>query len=72
MKFMKSLTLAFCAATLLASLSIARADDKKACCAATVDAEKKCEHKCCTKAAEEGKICKKCHPDDKTKAEDKK
>ena len=46
-------------------------EDKKPCCEATVDAEKKCDHKCCQKAAEKGKICKKCHPDDK-KADDKK
>ena len=33
-----------------------------ACCDATVDAGKKCEHKCCTKAAYKGKVCEKCHP----------
>ena len=50
---------------MLASFSIARAEDKKPCCEATVDAEKKCEHECCQKAAEKGKICKKCHKDAK-------
>ena len=33
----------------------------------TVDAGKKCDHKCCQKASEAGKVCKKCH-----KSEDKK
>ena len=57
----------------LGHLSLARAEDKpakKACCDATTVAEKSCEHKCCQKAAEAGKICKKCHPD--AKKDDKK
>lgn len=73
MKLIKSLTMTLCAVALLATLSLARAEDKpakKACCAATVEAEKSCDHKCCVKAAEAGKICKKCHPD--AKADDKK
>jgi len=61
MKLVKSLmlaavALAFCTNGLLA------ADDKKPCCEATVDAGKKCDHKCCVKAANDGKVCEKCHP----------
>jgi hypothetical protein len=74
MKLIKSLTVGLCAVALLASLSIARAEDKKeekkACCEATVEAGKKCDHACCKKAAEAGKTCKKCHKDEK-KAEKK-
>lgn len=46
-----SLALAFCSSSLLA-----------ACCDATTEAGKKCEHKCCVKAADKGKVCEKCHP----------
>ena len=56
MKLVKSLvlaavTLAFCSSSLLAG-----------CCEGTVEAGKKCEHKCCVKAAKAGKVCEKCHP----------
>lgn len=68
MKFIKSLTLAVCCAAILGSLSIARAEDKKPCCEATVEAGKKCDHECCKKAAEKGKVCKKCHKDEKKEA----
>ena len=62
MKSVKSLVLAavalaFCSSSVLA-----------ACCDATVEAGKKCDHKCCQKASEKGNVCKKCHP----KTEDKK
>ncbi len=73
MKLIKSLTMTLCAVALLATLSLARADDKaakKPCCDATTAAEMKCEHKCCQKAADAGKICKKCHPE--VKKDDKK
>jgi hypothetical protein len=73
MKLSKYLTIALSALAVFATLSTANAGDKKSCCEATVDAEKKCEHKCCTEAAKDGKICKKCHPDTKEeKKEDKK
>ena len=72
MKLIKSLTMTLCAVALLATLSLARAEDKpvakKPCCDATTAAEMKCEHKCCQKAADAGKICKKCHPDAKADA----
>ena len=45
-----ALALAFCSSSLLA-----------ACCDATVEAGKKCDHKCCQTASEKGKVCKKCH-----------
>ena len=65
-------TVLLCAAALLASTSLVRAEDakteKKPCCAATVEAGLKCEHECCVKAAKEGKVCEKCHP----KTEEKK
>ncbi len=56
MKLVKSLvlatvTLAFCSSSVFA-----------ACCDATVEAGKKCDHKCCVKAANDGKVCEKCHP----------
>ena len=61
MKMIKFSLVAVCAALMLAG-SIRAADDKKPCCDATVEAGKKCEHKCCVKAAEGDKVCKKCHP----------
>jgi len=56
-------TFAFCSGSLLA-----------ACCDATVDAGKKCDHKCCVKAANDGKVCEKCHAkkDKEEKKEEKK
>lgn len=55
-----------CASALLVSpLFLRAAEPKKACCEATVEAGKKCEHKCCVKAAGEGKVCEKCHPKSK-------
>ena len=64
MKSVKSLVLAavalaFCSSSVLA-----------ACCDATVEAGKKCDHKCCVKAANDGKVCEKCHPK-KDKEKDK-
>ncbi len=32
------------------------------CALAFVAGPRKCEHKCCQKAAEDGKVCEKCHP----------
>ncbi len=46
----------------LAGTGLAAEAEKKPCCAATVEAQKKCAHKCCVKAAERGMICQKCHP----------
>ena len=63
------------AAALLVSASLVRAEEskeKKPCCAATVEAGKKCEHECCVKAAEDGKVCAKCHPKKDKKKEEKK
>ena len=58
----------FALALLVGPSGLRADDDKKPCCEATVEAGKKCSHKCCVKAAEEGKVCEKCHP----KKEDKK
>ena len=41
------------------------------CCDATVEAGKKCEHKCCVKASKDGKVCEKCHPKKDEKKEEK-
>lgn len=50
-------------ATMLTGVSLTRAaGEKKACCEATVEAGKKCKHECCVKAANDGKVCEKCHP----------
>ena len=63
MKLISMLTTAVCAGALLAAPLLLRADEpKKACCEATVEAGKKCEHQCCVKAANDGKVCEKCHP----------
>jgi hypothetical protein len=64
MKAMKLTLVAglLCAAALLASTGLVRAEDKKPCCAPTVEAGLKCEHECCVKAAKDGKVCEKCHP----------
>ena len=62
MKAIKLMSVAVCAFALLSVSSVRAADDKKPCCEATVDAGKKCDHKCCQTASEKGKVCKKCHP----------
>ncbi len=66
MKTIKSVTTVttmLCALALLGGVSLLRAaDDKKPCCEATVEAGKKCDHKCCKDAAEKGTVCEKCHP----------
>ena len=69
MKPMRLLTVSICTFALMAGASLLRADDdeKKPCCAATVEAGKTCKHECCKKASADGKVCEKCHP----KKEDK-
>lgn len=57
------LSVAVCAFALMGVTSVRSADDKKPCCEATVEAGKKCDHKCCQTASEKGKVCKKCHKD---------
>lgn len=70
MKLIKTLTVVACAMAFLAGSAIAEEKkEKKACCEATVAAGKKCEHKCCSDAAKENKVCEKCHP---KKKDDKK
>ncbi len=56
MKLVKSLVLAAVALAFCSNGAFA------ACCDATVEAGKKCDHKCCVKAANDGKVCEKCHP----------
>ena len=56
MKSVKSLVLAAMALAICSSGALA------ACCDATVEAGKKCDHKCCVKASNDGKVCQKCHP----------
>ena len=70
MKAIKLSLVAVCAVLMLAG-SIRAADEKKPCCEATVEAGKKCEHKCCVKAAGLDKVCKKCHPAKEVKKEAK-
>ena len=67
MKAIKLLTLAVCACAFMSVSPVQAADDKKPCCDATVEAGKKCDHKCCQKAAEKGNVCKKCHKSDDKK-----
>ena len=68
MKAIKLLSIAACTFALLSVSTVRAADEKKACCEATVEAGKKCDHKCCQNAAEKGKVCKKCHKsENKTK-----
>ncbi len=67
MKAIKLLSIAVCAFALLSIPAVQAADDKKPCCEATVEAGKKCDHKCCQTASEKGKVCKKCHKSDKDK-----
>ena len=63
MKPMRLLTVSICTFALVAGASLLRADDeKKPCCAATVEAGKTCQHECCKKAAADAKVCEKCHP----------
>ena len=63
MKRITTLSTALAVAALLAAPILLRAaDDKKPCCEPTAEAGKKCDHKCCVKAAGEGKVCEKCHP----------
>ena len=64
MRTIKTLGALACVAALLAGPSFVRAVDepKKPCCEPTVEAGKKCEHECCVKAANDGKVCEKCHP----------
>ena len=59
MKSVKALAAICCAAALLASTSIARAET---CCEKAKAAGKECAHKCCIKAAKAGKTCEKCNP----------
>lgn len=56
---MKSVIAAACAVALFASMSIARAES---CCEKAKAASKDCAHKCCVKAAKDGKTCEKCNP----------
>lgn len=62
MKIMTTLGALVFAAVLFAGPGLVRAQEKKPCCEATVEAGKKCKHECCVKAAESGKVCEKCHP----------
>lgn len=63
MKTIKSLIITCCIAVALPSFMAGAAEDDKhkGCCPATIEGQKKCKHECCKKAAEEGKICPKCH-----------
>jgi len=69
MKAIKLLSVFVFAVSLMAS-PVWAAEGKKPCCDPKADSLK-CECGCCKKAAEKGKVCKKCHPPAK-KAEDKK
>ena len=69
MKTTRLITMLLCAAALLATASLLRADEHKACCDATVEAGLKCKHECCVDAAKAAKVCEKCHT---AKKEDKK
>lgn len=69
MKIVKMLFVVVCASVLMAGANWA-ADEKKPCCDAKADSLK-CECPCCKKAADKGKVCKKCHPD-QAKPADKK
>ncbi len=57
MKFIKTLTIAACAAAFLLSTSGAMAES---CCVKAKVAGKDCEHKCCVAARKDGKTCEKC------------
>ena len=60
MKFIKTLTIAACAAAFLLSTSGAMAES---CCVKAKVAGKDCEHKCCVTAHKDGKTCEKCQAD---------
>jgi hypothetical protein len=63
MKTIPALSTLVCTVALLSGAMFLRAaEPKKPCCEPTVEAGKKCEHKCCVSAANEGKVCEKCHP----------
>ncbi|HXG46797.1 MAG TPA: hypothetical protein VNO52_04170 [Methylomirabilota bacterium] len=57
---MKSITAIACALAMVASLSLARAEDS--CCDKAKKEGKECTHKCCQAAKKEGKVCEKCNP----------
>ncbi|MBI5386467.1 MAG: hypothetical protein HZA90_17485 [Verrucomicrobia bacterium] len=67
MKIVKLLSVLVCASVLMAGVTWA-ADEKKPCCDPKADSLK-CECACCKKAAEKSKVCKKCHPPAKKKAQ---
>ena len=56
---MKSLSAILCAAFLLGSMALVRAET---CCEKAKAAGKECDHKCCVAAKKEGKTCEKCNP----------
>ncbi len=65
MKLIKTLIVTCCTFALLTGVAVRADDEKKPCCLATAEGQKGCEHACCKKAGEEGKICKKCHKEEK-------
>ena len=64
MKLFRTLLAASCTFALLAGGAWAQ-EEKKECCPATAEGQKACAHECCKKAGEAGKICKKCHKEEK-------
>ena len=60
MKFIKTLTIAACAAAFLLSTNSAMAES---CCVKAKVAGKDCEHKCCVAAHKDAKVCEKCQAD---------
>ena len=65
MKLIQKLVVACCAFALIGGTAVRAQDEKEECCPATAEGQKACAHACCKKAAEEGKICKKCHKEEK-------
>ena len=65
MKLVKTLIITCCTLALFSGAAVRAQDEKKPCCPATVEGEKNCAHECCKKAAAEGKICQKCHKEEK-------
>jgi hypothetical protein len=65
MKTMKQFLVFLAVVGMTVTLTFAAEDTKKAkpCCEPTMEAQAKCSHKCCIKAAEGKTICKKCHPE---------
>jgi hypothetical protein len=65
-QYMKSISALICAAVLLGSMAMVRAES---CCDKAKAAGKECSHECCKKAKADGKVCEKCNPkkDDKKK-----